>query len=451
MLSSFRFVLVIYIAAFFAAPLTATGQHARVYVSLVLAEPNREDALQNRAVTFVSATSKHAFSIGLFNQIISGSLATFTDTSCTQPLPVAEAKQRLHPYISGRPGEVSVHAVLHLYANDSAGRSTVSHVRITIEDSASTLPQLSFICKNRDVLVRMMRDAPRNYGYFVPSVKRTPAEFSHAHSYRIDSIRLLTKQAQLLNDLALNQIPELLFQATPEQAQLMERAEPTIPIWFSLPQALNTTNSIPGYPKALPARMLQNQAFFTTVAPRLLKEILTGKIKVKYPLQSEIFPLPKLHQTVASHPRVKALGRVDKKLASKHDLSFGVYAVEVGGVLAKRKNGITFQAQAMRLVWQDTTQFPETITLGQFLLSNRQLTRLQVNEKPLAEFFAAQAFYHYPIQVNDTYPQTLAEALYIHHLLSTGQWKALPVQRDLLNTSPHILIQRLKSVPEPTN
>ncbi len=129
-------------------------------------------------------------------------------------------------------------------------------------------------------------------------------------------------------------------------------------------------------------------------------------------------------------------------------MSFAITSVELGGLLTLTKKGVTFQAQAIRLVWQDTTLYPETTTLGQFFLSKRQLDKLKINGKSLAEFLAERPFYHYPIQVNDAYPQTLAEALYIQHLLDTGQWKSLPLQRDLLTITPNMLIRRLINMQE---
>lgn len=317
MLLVLRFALCIGVAAFFTAPITAKGQHARVYVSLMLSEPNPQDALQNRAITFTPVSGKHIFIARLLSDITSGALATFTDTACVQALPAAEARQRLQAFLSGSPCLVSANAVLNLYANDSTSRSDVSHVRVTVTDGTSPELQQSFICKSEDVLPRIMRDAPRNSGYFVPSLKRSRTERSYAYSYRIDRIEPLTEQTQLLKELALNQIPELLFQAPAEQILLVESAAPTAKVWLTIPRALTTANSLPDYPKGLPERMLHNQALFYSIVPHLLKQVLTGKIKVNFPSQCEILPIVSLHQTVANHPRVKALGRMDKKLAQK--------------------------------------------------------------------------------------------------------------------------------------
>jgi hypothetical protein len=200
--------------------------------------------------------------------------------------------------------------------------------------------------------------------------------------------------------------------------------EPQKNFLVQIPESLTPENHIAELAPACSLQIEQNYQLFRSQVPILFKNILSGKIPLRYfNSKGAIVPLQVLYSEVERHPL--ALTKITRKNLKKVDFSFGVKKLEVIGKMGYHKTkGLYFIPEKIGISWYNPEAALPYVSLGYCRVSQLK-KKLNWNTQQFIEKLQNGSYYSFICKLNDYGVKSLPAAYLLEKQLKAGLWDAI--------------------------
>jgi hypothetical protein len=195
-------------------------------------------------------------------------------------------------------------------------------------------------------------------------------------------------------------------------------------ILVQIPESLTSENHIAELAPACSLQIEQNYQLFRSQVPILFKDILSGKIPLRYfNSKGAIVPLKVLYSEVERHPL--ALTKITRRNLEKIDFSFGVKKLEVIGKVGYHKTkGTYFIPEKIGISWYNPEAGLPYVSLGYCKVSQLK-KKLYWDTQQFIERLQNGSYYSFICKLNDYGVKSLPAAYQLEKQLKTGLWDSV--------------------------
>jgi hypothetical protein len=191
-----------------------------------------------------------------------------------------------------------------------------------------------------------------------------------------------------------------------------------------IPESLTPENHIPELAPACSLQIEQNYQLFRSLAPILFKNILKGRIRLRYfDAKGSVVPLKNLYSEVERHPLAPA--KITRSNLKKVDFSFGVKKLEVIGKMGYHKTkGLYFMPEKIGISWYNPEAALSYVSLG-YCKASQLKKKLYRDTQQFIENLQNGSYYSFICKLNDYGVKSLPTAYLLEKQLKAGLWDSI--------------------------
>ncbi|MCS6905667.1 MAG: hypothetical protein RML72_07765 [Bacteroidia bacterium] len=202
-------------------------------------------------------------------------------------------------------------------------------------------------------------------------------------------------------------------------------------ILIQIPESLNSENHIANLAPTCSLQIEQNYQLFRSVVPLLFKNILEGKIPLRYfDKKGTTIPLQEIYAEIEQHPL--AVAKITKQNLQSVDFSFGVKKIEVFGKIRKvnfehqHVEKVYFIPEKVAFTWYNPSAVMPYTSLGYCKIEEIK-RKGGISAQQFLKWLKEGNYYSFVCKVNDYGVKSLRIAYILENYIKTGEWdKILP-------------------------